>query len=169
MSGLDALSLDADGYLDMDQFPDDGTDLAGQDLADLRDALLSDPVDEPTPDEWDALLDDVVTDDGPFALDDPDGTTFAYEGIEGGADDLADPAPDGAEADADSDDAGDDAGGEGDGFDPLDAADLGDDGLDLADGGLDLLDEAGAGDDGSVPDVPDEPLPNVGPEFEDYL
>jgi hypothetical protein len=75
MSGLDGLQLDADGYLDMDQFPDDGTDVAGADLDQLREVLHSDPVEEPTAEQWDAMFDDVVTveDAGPFALDDVDG------------------------------------------------------------------------------------------------
>lgn len=135
MSGLDGLQLDPDGFLDMDQFPDDGTELAAADLAELRETLHSDPVEEPTSEQWDAMFDEVVAADpaGPFAVDDLDapvadidGDLFALDGAAGeglAPDDLA---PDGA-GDPDLD---------------LDGADLEgpdvDDGLDLApDDGLD--------------------------------
>ncbi|HMJ75903.1 MAG TPA: hypothetical protein VK507_08015 [Iamia sp.] len=83
MSGLDGLQLDGDGYLDMDQFPDDGTDIAGADLAELREVLHSDPVEEPTAEQWDAMFDDVVAveDAGPFALDDVDGLVPEAESV----------------------------------------------------------------------------------------
>jgi hypothetical protein len=106
MSGLDGLQLDADGYLDMDQFPDDGTDLADADLAALRDALHSDPVEEPTDQQWDAMFDDVVAagDAGPFAVDDVEGLTGD---IEYDADDSATPDPDDVLDDGDAPDADD--------------------------------------------------------------
>ncbi len=71
MSGLDGLSLDADGFVDMDQFPDDGSDLGAGDLDALRAVLHADPVDEPTDDHWHAMFDSVVAgaDDGPFSLE----------------------------------------------------------------------------------------------------
>jgi hypothetical protein len=73
---LDDLPLDASGFLDMDQFPDDGTVLADDALAELHDALLADPVDEPTEDDWAGLVGEVLVDDddAPFdvgADDDP--------------------------------------------------------------------------------------------------
>jgi hypothetical protein len=129
VSGLDGLQLDADGYLDMDQFPDDGTDLADADLAGLRDALHSDPVEEPTDQQWDAMFDDVVStgDTGPFALDDVEGLNgdLEYEADGSAAPDADDVLDDGDLPDAD------------DGADDLD---LPPDDLGLDDGGADDLD-----------------------------
>lgn len=80
MSAPDELRFGEDGFVDMDAFPDDGTDLDPGALSDLREALLSDPVTEPDAVGWDALLDaalDAPADeppavDGPFAVDGPE-------------------------------------------------------------------------------------------------
>ena len=66
------LGLDADGFVDMDQFPDDGTDLGGDDLVDLRTALHADPVVEPSDEVWDDMFSEALAggqNDGPFGLD----------------------------------------------------------------------------------------------------
>jgi len=120
MSGLDDLQLDADGYLDMDQYPDDGTDIAGPELDQLREVLHSDPVEEPTAEQWDAMFDDVVAveDAGPFAVDDVDGLVpegesdlfadssdaddpEAASDVDASSDDDADPLADGDDLDLD--------------------------------------------------------------------
>ncbi len=92
MSGFDGLRLDADGYLDMDAYGA-GPELSDDEVLDLRDALLADPVEEPTADEWSDLVDGAVevdiVDAGPFAVDDLPLT-----------DDGADPSVDLADADA---------------------------------------------------------------------
>lgn len=141
MSGLDGLQLDSDGYLDMDQFPDDGTDLADAELAQLRDTLHADPVEEPTDQEWDAMFDEVVAgeDTGPFAVDDTDALP--------------------TDLDADGDDVfglGESAGEE------LDSADDGstdDDGSAASDDGL--------SDDGLPDGLPDDGLADDGPALDD--
>lgn len=139
MSGLDGLQLDADGFVDMDQFPDDGTDLPEADLAELRDTLHSDPVDEPTDAEWDAMFDQVLASDdtGPFTVDDVD---VAADGADTDAgDDLfgAEAGEALADEDASSDDAdpsSDDADTSSDDVDTVDvdaaSADVDDLGLD---------------------------------------
>lgn len=180
MSGLDGLQLDADGYLDMDQFPDDGTDLAGPDLDRLRDALHADPVDEPTAEQWDAMFDDVVAggDTGPFAVDDVDGLVgdadgdgdlFATDDPDLPADEAevdADDAP--VDDDLDTTDATDDLDGL-DGLD-LDGADDLDPGLaDVdVDGGLDLAADDGA-DDVFTTDALDDAPADISHDFEDLL
>lgn len=89
MSNLDSVVLDADGFIDMEQFADDGTELGDADLASLHDALRADPVDEPSADAWDALVDDVVaTEDA-----DIDASAFAHDGpfpTDGAAEDHGD-------------------------------------------------------------------------------
>ncbi len=106
MSGLDSISLDASGFLDMDSFTD-GSDLSDDALAGLRDTLLSDPVDEPSDDDWSALVDDAVVDaeaadaSGPFTVDDEDGIA----GVRDASDDDDTSADDGT---TDVDDQGDD-------------------------------------------------------------
>ncbi|QYG91106.1 hypothetical protein HC251_00765 [Iamia sp. SCSIO 61187] len=177
MSGLDGLELDADGFVDMDQFPDDGSDLVGADLEQLRAALHADPVDEPTPEQWDAIVDDVVgldLDAGPFAVDDPDPLLPdpAEDGTDDAApDDLDDVDPDGdepGEADAGADDA--DGVAEVDDDVDLDGLDDVDVDLDL-DGGLDLMTADDAGDDpfDAAADGADDAAADVGPDFEDLL
>jgi len=192
MSGLDGLQLDPDGYVDMDQFPDDGTDLGEVDLAQLRQALHSDPVDEPTDAEWEAMYDEVVASDdgGPFALDDG-GSVFADDGDGDlfGAE-AGDAAADLSDDDTSSDDTDADVDAEAlatDGVDPDgdagDVAGLGDDGLggddidvstDLdLDAELDLDLDAGLDlttDDGFADDVVDDvPATVDGTDFEDLL
>lgn len=76
MSGLDDLRLDADGYLDMSQF--DAGDLDAGALDDLRTALLDDPVDEPTDDEWTSLVDRALETDAEF-----DGALFSDVDVAG--------------------------------------------------------------------------------------
>ncbi|HEX7134940.1 MAG TPA: hypothetical protein VF228_20365 [Iamia sp.] len=152
MSGLDGLRLDADGYLDMDQFPDDGTDLAGPELDQLRETLHADPVEEPTPEQWDAMFDDVVTVDGtgPFALDDVDGLT-TDDGFDAGGDGLPD-VDDGLPDDLPVDDADD--------LD-LDPTDY--------DGGLDLTPDDVV-DDAYTPEALDDaPAEVANNDFEDLL
>lgn len=168
------LTIDDDGFVDMDQFPDDGSDLAAEDLADLRAALHADPVDEPTPEAWDAMFHDVFTgaDDGPFGLED---------GLV--ADDLVTDVPDldaGAEGvDADLDDGTDHEaeGGDGDVVDDLDDGGLGADDvpaddLDVdvdLDGILDVAPVDGGADhydvDGADVDTPAD----ISHDFEDTL
>jgi hypothetical protein len=168
MSGLDGLRLDADGYIDMDQFPDDGTDLAGPELDQLREVLHADPVEEPTAEQWDAMFDDVVAGDvtGPFAVDD-------VEGLTADAGDLAGDEPFGAT------DGADDVLGEGDlpDADDLAADDLDLDGtvddLDLdvdVDAGLDLAPTSdGVEDPFSVDGLDDAPADIANNDFEDLL
>lgn len=165
MSGLDGLQLDPDGYVDMSQFPDDGTDLAGPELDQLREALHADPVDEPTAEQWDAMFDDVLTADatGPFALDDVEGLTgdLDLDGDDGAfdlatddGDDLDDPG-----LDDDLDDTG------------LDDPSLDDDldvTADLDDGGLDLAPDDLADDAFAVAEVDDTPA-DISHDFEDLL
>ncbi len=169
MSGLE---LDADGYIDMSQFPDDGTDLAGVELDQLREVLHSDPVDEPTPQQWDAMFDDAVGagDTGPFALDDVEGLTgdLGYEADQTSTadpDDVLDPddLPDAEDAADDLDLPADDL----DGLDDVTTDDLDldlpvDDGLDLAP--ADDLDDAFAHD--ALDDAPADIANN---DFEDLL
>lgn len=172
MSGLDGLQLDPDGFIDMDQFPDDGTDLAGPDLDQLREALHSDPVDEPTPEEWDAMFDEVVTTDdtGPFALDDVEGLTG-----DGGAEAFGSSAPesdDVLDADGDGIPDADDLPDVDDGLPDDLAVDAVDD-LDLDttdyDGGLDLSADDGV-DDVYAPDALDDaPAEVANNDFEDLL
>lgn len=171
MSGLDGLQLDADGYLDMDQFPDDGTDLADADLAGLRDALHSDPVEEPTDQQWDAMFDDVVAagDAGPFALDEVDGLTGDLEGETDGS----------ATADADDVLADDDLPDADDGADDLDLPtddlgldDVGADDLDLdvtVDDGLDLTPDDTVDEALSTDGLDDAPEGIANNDFEDFL
>ncbi len=162
MSGLDGLQLDADGYLDMDQFPDDGTDLAGPELDQLREVLHADPVEEPTPEQWDAMFDDVVAtgDAGPFALDDGDLP----------ADDVDAPSPSDDAVDATDDldrtddDVSSDEVGVADELDGFDLDTTGAEDPDL-DAGLDLAD--GAVDDAYTSD--DGPSDIAGNDFEDLL
>lgn len=100
------IHLDDDGFVDMDQFPDDGTDLAAADLAALRDVLRADPVDEPTPEAWDAMFDEAVTTaaDGPFGLDDGlVADPFDGAGLEDRGDGSAIPADDALDPDGDED------------------------------------------------------------------
>lgn len=70
----DALVFDADGYVDMDRFPDDGTDVDDAAFDDLRARLLADPVDEPGSEAWEDMCADAVAgtdqldvDDSPFS------------------------------------------------------------------------------------------------------
>lgn len=182
MSGLDGLELDADGFVDMDQFPDDGTDLVGADLDQLRATLHSDPVDEPTPEQWEAIVDDVVgldLDAGPFAVDDPD-APLADPVEDGTADDAPDDGGAGDPGDADPGDAdpgdadpgGDDAvvGGGPDDVD-VDLLDDIDPDLDL-DHGLGLLPADDSADDtvdAGFADHTVDAAPDVGPDFEGLL
>ena len=171
MSGLDGLQLDADGYLDMDQFPDDGTDLADADLAGLRDALHSDPVEEPTDQQWDAMFDDVVTagDTGPFALDDVDGLT---DDLDLEADSSAAPDADDVIDDddlPDVDDGADDLDVPTDdlGLDDVDADDLD---LDITvDDGLDLTPDDAVDDAFPADGFDDAPADIANNDFEDLL
>lgn len=169
MSGLE---LDADGYIDMSQFPDDGTDLAGPELDQLREALHSDPVEEPTPEQWDAMFDDAVGpgDTGPFALDDVEGLTGDL-GDE--ADQASVPDPDDVVDDgdlADGDEAPDDLDLAPDDIDGL--AEVTPDDLDLdlpVDDGLDLAPDDGL-DDAFAPDgLDDVPADIANNDFEDLL
>lgn len=189
MSGLDSIPLDSSGFLDMEGFPDDGTVLGDDTLAGLRQALLSDPVDEPTDQDWAALVDDALVDvevgeaapaDGPFAVDDDgslagvrhadddegptdaDGTDVTDEDTSDGPeadDDAADPDADGTEATLPDDD--------GTGLDLDLDGDLG--AHDLI--GLDLLDpddDALGAEALAHAEEADAPT-DVGPTFEDYL
>jgi hypothetical protein len=158
MSGLDGLRLDADGHLDMDQFPDDGTDLTGPALDQLRETLHADPVEEPTPEQWDAMFDDVITDGdtGPFALDDVEGLT-TDDGVDADQQIDDDVTVETTEADAD------------------DLADVTADDLDLDldttgyDGGLDLTPDDVV-DDAYAPDALDDaPAEVANNDFEDLL
>lgn len=150
MDASPGLALDADGFFDMDQFPDDGSDLADAERADLQAALRSDPVEEPTDDVWDALLEvavgggasEEVVDDltGPFALGGGEGDQL--EGL----------APIDAVIDAPIDLEGDEQedGHIHDDFETTDA-DHGDlDALDTADAELEALDDAPAALDGDL-------------------
>ena len=90
MSGLDTLPLDDDGMLDMEQFPADTPDLGDAELGELREALLSDPVDEPTDDAWAQMFSEAVADasvdpDGPFGLDDDLGDIGGFDAHDGTA------------------------------------------------------------------------------------
>jgi hypothetical protein len=186
MSGLDGLQLDADGFVDMDQFPDDGTDLGETDLVSLRDTLHSDPVVEPTDAEWDAMFDEVVTadDSGPFAVDGSDapvddgGDLFGAEAGEAAAEMAVDDGDAAAADDADlaDDVAADDAAADLDldasedlAFDdvPADDVDVTAD-LDL-DGGLDLTADDGLDDSFAVDAVDDVPADIANNDFEDLL
>lgn len=166
MSGLDGLQLDADGYLDMDQFPDDGTDLAGPELDALRDTLHADPVDEPTAEQWDAMFDDVVAggDTGPFAVDDVDGLVAddVFGTDDGPVDDDL-PVDD----DASIDDPADDDVTDGLDLDGTDDLDLGLDDVDV-DGGLDLAADDGV-DDAYATDALDDGPADLSHDFEDLL
>lgn len=179
MSGLDSISLDASGFLDMDDFSD-GSDLPDDAVAGLHDALLADPVDEPSDDDWAVLVDDVVADagepadGGPFSVDDD----ASFAGVRDASDD---PADDGSTFDDDpaDDDGGavddttadDDSGDDGSGFD-VDAD------SEVAAGdlvGLDLLDDDGAlglGEDTTAElafDAEPEATADISHDFEDYL
>ncbi|HYI62002.1 MAG TPA: hypothetical protein VEW93_09390 [Acidimicrobiales bacterium] len=179
MSGLDSIPLDSSGYLDMDGFPDDGSVLADDALADLHQALLADPVDEPADEDWSSLvagaLDDAEPADGPFAVGDDDPvagvrhedapTDDDPDGTEGGEIDVADSdGPEGGEADDTGTDLPDD-----DGTGPdLDLdGDLGAE--DLV--GLDLLDpdDEAVGVDALAHVEEAEAPAEAGPGFEDYL
>lgn len=140
MSSFDGIVLDADGHLDMDQFPDDGTDLDAEALSALRGALHDDPVEEPSAEEFTGIVDGITNgaaDDGPFATgeaglvaqaaeDTDDGTDVdaeASDGTDGSDDDADDDGAEGLVADAaEADDDGFD--GLADAFDDFDA-DLG--------------------------------------------
>jgi hypothetical protein len=170
MSGLDGLQLDADGYLDMDQYPDDGTDLAGAELDQLREALHSDPVEEPTAEQWDAMFDDVVTagDTGPFALDDVEGLTVDDGGETSTPDDVldGDDLPDAEDLPDDGDVPVDD-------LDGLALDDAGADDLDLdvttdLDGGIDLATDHDV-DDVFSPEALDDAPADISHDFEDLL
>lgn len=178
MSGLDSISLDASGFLDMDSFTD-GSDLPDDALAGLHDALLTDPVDEPSDADWSALVDDVVdveaTDDsGPFTVDDGDIAGVRDAGDDDGT--SSDGGADGADqvdddlalddhdepVDAGDDDVVDEGGADTDLETEVDASDL---------IGLDLLD-LDSGDDGLAEigfDVEPEPVADIGHDLEDLL
>lgn len=134
MSDTSGLQLDDDGFVDMAQFPDDGTDLGADELADLRDVLHADPVEEPTAEAWDAMFDEVVTaaDDGPFGLDDGLGADDLFTDTDLGDD--GSPAFDTDDADTEPD-ADDDGGGI---VDDVDDGGLGLDDLDGGDVDLDV-------------------------------
>jgi hypothetical protein len=176
MSGLDGLRLDADGYLDLDVHGV-GPDLGEDEVVDLRDALLSDPVEEPTAEEWEAFVDGAIEAeplaDGPFVVDDP---PFPDAVDDLGGQDLAVDVDTDAEVDPDAD------------LDPADAAgDLDDHAADAASTDLDpssteldtwSLDQGGddldlvgldGGHDPFADDVVDDALPEVGPDVEDLL
>ena len=164
---MDGLRLDADGYLVMDAYGA-GPELSDDEVLDLRDALLADPVEEPTADEWSDLVDGAVevdaVDAGPFAIDDLPLT-----------DDGADPSvdlvdADGAEADLDADpDADADAPDPDDDLADVDASVAVDDwALDGGDVDLDLV-ELDGGDDLFPADAGDDALPEVVPDIEDLL
>lgn len=160
MSPAEELRFDADGFVDMGAFADDGTDLDPDALAELRDVLLSDPVVEPDEATWDQLLDgalEAAADDGPFALDAapavaddlPGDDLAAWLDTAADLDDEGAPdAPDDVEDDP-LDDAPDV-----DHVDPLDALDL-----DLEPGPLDAdtFDDLAGGDLGAE-DAPDADL-----------
>lgn len=118
----DALAFDADGYVDMDRFPDDGTDVDAAVHDDLRARLLADPVDEPGPEAWEDMCADAVAGADPFDVDDPpfaDGSEALFDDGVAVADPAAetfdhDPDP-GAADDLDLDDLDPD-----DGVDPFD-------------------------------------------------
>jgi hypothetical protein len=176
VSGLDELSLDADGFLDMEAFPD--VDLTDGEVVDLRAALHADPVDEPTDGEWAHLVDGAVTaepvDDGPFAMDDVAVLDESFDADDaspevaddGDAADPSDDDPDGSTDDAEADPA-DAASGAVDADLDVDL-DLGagDDAwaVDDADVGLD------SGADDLFPDHDaDAALPEIVPDIEDLL
>lgn len=168
MSGIEGLQLDADGFVDMDQLPDD--DLSEADLTQLRDTLHSDPVEEPTAEQWDAMFDDAVAgaDDGPFALEDVDG--LVTDDGSSSDDPAAAADPDDAD-DLDADTDGSDTDGpDGDLFalDGTDDLDLGLDGTDL-DGGLDLAPDDTVDDAFSPDALDDAPADVAGNDFEDLL
>lgn len=67
--------LDEDGMLDMEQFPDDGTEVDSATESDVREALLSDPVAEPSDQVWEDMFDHALAEaepTGPFASDPAD-------------------------------------------------------------------------------------------------
>lgn len=159
MAAFDAVRLDGEGLIDMDRFPDDGTALADAEAAGVRDALLSDPVGEPSDEAWDVLVADVVAavdvdagTDGSFET----GGLFAVDPIDP-VDDVDDVEPidlDGLEgADPDAIEDG------------LLAA-AGDDDADPLDDFL-LRDDGGAGDDAPAADDVDGTL--AGPHVEGDL
>lgn len=170
MTGVDGLRLGADGYLDMEVYGA-GPELGEDEVLDLRDALLADPVDEPTADEWTGLVDGALGAepalDGPFALDDIPAAD--------GTDDLG--TADLASSDADDTDA-DDAGSPELDDDSLDVSDTTFDAdpssteLDWAlDGGeadLEVV-ELDGGDDLFPDDGGQDVLPEVVPDIEDLL
>lgn len=172
MSGIDGLQLDPDGYLDMDQFPDDGTDLADADLASLRDTLHADPVDEPSAEQWDAMFDEVITtgDTGPFALEDVDGLVSddgVFSDAAPASDDVVDDISPDDDLSADDDLSDDDGGIDLDA--PADDLDLD---LDLdvdVDGGLDLAADDGVDDAFAVDALDDGPAEVANNDFEDLL
>lgn len=138
---IDDLPLGADGFLDMDAFAADDTDLGGEALADLRATLHADPVDEPTVEEWDAMFETVVAgDDGPFGLDgDLLSDPVDLDDGAAGADDVF--AVDDLDTDVDPDDIDD--------IDDLDTeVDPDDLGGDDGDGGDLFADDGGPDDDG---------------------
>jgi hypothetical protein len=63
MSDVGTFDFDADGYVDMSLFPDDGTELGDAELADLRETLLTDPIEDVAPADWEAMVEDVVVGD----------------------------------------------------------------------------------------------------------
>ena len=158
MSGLDGLRLDDDGFLDMEQFPSDSVDLGDADLAELRAALLGDPVDEPSDDQWESFLDhafEVGADTGDAPVADLDFDPVAEPGLFDTGDDAS--FADLLDADADTDDGA---------VDDLGLDDLGSDDLDDPFDAFDL-----AGPDPSEVDLPidvDEPTVTTD-DFEDPL
>lgn len=157
----DALAFDDSGYVDMAQFPDDGTDLDAGATDDLRTRLLADPVDEPTAEDWAELCTDAIADAGPFddgapfpdpaadVLDDGGGAVPDDPGTEAFDIEADTEAGDGVDGDLDLDiDTGVDDDLDLDGGDPFDVDGVDDapfDGTDAADGdttdgtdGLDL-------------------------------
>lgn len=185
MGDFDGFQLGAEGFLDMDAFPADGPDLPEADVVHLRTALLADPVDEPTPDEWSILLDqtlaeapDPFDDPGPFTFDDVDleaPTARPADLVD--TDDASDPdaevdhGPDGdddASLDHDHDlDAGDAL----DAVFDLDGANTlapGLDGHGDLDGGLDVAVDPG-GDDLFAPSDEVDGLADAAPDIDDPL
>jgi hypothetical protein len=165
------LRFDSEGFLDMEQFPDDGTDMDVAELDALRATLHADPVDEPTDEQWDAMFDDVVAGDdaGPFALDDGDVVTDDPTADDDLVADDADVDADTADLDGSDDtEATDDLV-----FHPADD-DANVDDLDLAyddtDGGLDLGASDDGVDDAYAPEALDEgPADIANNDFEDLL
>lgn len=131
--------LGDDGMLDMEQFPDDELDPATE--SDVRQALLSDPVEEPSDEVWDDMFDHALAEAepaGPFdadpvdlGADAVDASGEAVRPFDAGTDDPGDAG----DVDTDHDDL--------DGPDDLVVGDDGDDGLPDADRGSDVLEDPG--------------------------